>query len=125
MGGGLSFWRGLYFRVVLPTTPTSSAESIPSAVTCKVDPSLISHCSCKIYVMPTSPENGPSSEAFPCHFAASPCDIGYYMKTNKARKSDMETTGNKICIFYFKGKVFMNVSPWLFDTTNVSVLLIE
>lgn len=87
---------------------------------------LISHCSCKIYVPPPSPENGPPSEAFPCRFAANLCDTGYYMKTKKARKIDVKTLGNKICIFYFKGQVFMNVYPWLFgDTLNIGILLIK
>lgn len=84
------------------------------------------HCSYKIYVMPTSPRMGSHQKHF--HIVLLPASVilDTTMETNKARKIDIETLGNKICIFYFKGKVFMNVSLWPFgDTTNIGVLLIE
>lgn len=62
---------------------------------------LISHYY-KIYVTLTSPENGAPSEAFPCHFAANLCDIGYYVKTKKARTIDVENTGKQNLYILFQ-----------------------
>lgn len=48
------------------------------------------------------------------------------MKIKRVRKIDVEILGNKICIFYFKGKVFMNVFFWFVgDALNIGIFLIK
>ena len=60
------------------------------------------HCSYKIYVMPTSPENGLSSEAFPHRSAASLCDIGYHNGNQQSKEDRHRDTGKQNLYILFQ-----------------------